>query len=140
MRHTGILFLTIFFSCSGKLPDDVLPPERMQTVLWDVLRADEMAGYYASQDSSLQTLNTYTGYYQHILNIHNISKEEFRTSLKYYQNNPVLFKVVLDSLQSFAERQQKKADSSTWMRPSGPQVIRQSTPMSIDSLKKIKLQ
>lgn len=120
MKHSCyFLLLSILLSCSSSLPNDILPPAKMQIVLWDVLRADEMSGYFVARDTVLNHLSTYSGYYQQILKMHHITKKNLNKSLQYYQNHPVLFKVILDSLQSFGERQQKKADSSSWSKPAG---------------------
>ncbi|MFL5771803.1 MAG: DUF4296 domain-containing protein [Flavisolibacter sp.] len=137
MRNRFILITVLFLSCSTPLPKDVLPPEQMKIVLWDVLRADELADYKLMTDTSLNRIQTYIGYYQEILNIHRISREKFRKSLVYYENHPGLFKVVLDSLQNYADRQQK-ADSLHQEKPSHPVSVPQNLRLSIDSLKKRK--
>lgn len=135
MRNKGILILAFLISCSTSIPKDVLPPEQMKIVLWDVLRADELAGYNLTSDSSLNRIQTYTGYYQQILDIHKISRERFNKSMLYYRNHPALFKVVLDSLQNYADRQQKN-DTFHTLKPSHPVSITPKIPISIDSLKK----
>jgi len=135
MRYKGILILAFLISCSTPLPKDVLPPEQMKIVLWDVLRADELAGYNLISDTSLNRIETYTGYYQQILDIHKISRDRFKKSLLYYQNHPALFKVVLDSLQNYADRQQKN-DTIHRLNATHPVSITPGTRIPIDSLKK----
>ena len=137
MRNKAILILAFLFSCSTPLPKDVLPPEKMKVILWDVLRADELAGYNLTSDTSLNRINTYTAYYQQILDIHKISREKFNKSLAYYQNHPVLFKVVLDSLQNYADRQQKN-DTSHLLKPSHPVSTSKKMSIPIDTLRKRK--
>jgi hypothetical protein len=111
MRSLRILiFCVCIFSCKSSIPKDVLPPKKMQAVLWDVMQADEMAEYYSAKDSSFRELSKHADYYQKIFSIHKISKGDFTKSLAYYENHPASFKLILDSLQSFGERLQR-ADS-----------------------------
>jgi hypothetical protein len=111
MKFFGILFvLAVILSCKSSTPKEVLPPKKMQAVLWDVMQADEMAEYYSGKDSSFRGLDKHTGYYQKIFSLHKITKEDFTKSLSYYENHPSALKSILDSLQSFGERLQR-ADS-----------------------------
>jgi len=111
MRFFGILISTVlFFSCKSSVPNDVLPPKKMQAVLWDVMQADEMAEYYSASDSSFMGLSKHVDYYQKVFAIHKIKKEDFTRSLTYYENHPGRLKPILDSLQSFGQRLQS-ADS-----------------------------
>jgi hypothetical protein len=91
--------------CNTKppIPKNVLPPEKMQSVLWDLLRADELANYYIPSDSSFKTLDKHDSLYQDIFSIHKISKEDFKRSMKYYQSRPDLLQTIMDSLQHTAD-------------------------------------
>lgn len=84
----------------------MLPPKKMQAVLWDVMQADEMAEYYSQKDSSFKELSKHADYYQKVFAIHKISKSDFARSMKYYQDHPASLKPILDSLQSFGQRSQ----------------------------------
>lgn len=108
MRKLVILFFTVsIVSCQSSIPKDVLPPKKMQAVLWDVMQADAMAEYYSTKDSSFLSLAKHADYYQKIFSIHKISKEDFKKSLAYYENHPAILKTILDSLQSVGEQLQK---------------------------------
>jgi hypothetical protein len=108
MKVFGILFCIAFlFSCKSSVPKNVLPPKKMQAVLWDVMQADEMAEYYSGKDSSFHGLQKHVDYYLEIFSIYKITKQDFTRSLLYYENHPAAFKTILDSLQSFGERLQK---------------------------------
>jgi hypothetical protein len=101
-------FIVVLISaCSPSPEKKILPPIQMQSLLWDVMRADELAAYYAQKDTGFSDMQKYTDYYQDILQIHDVSKLQFRTSLKYYLSHPDEFKPILDSLQSFAEKAQQ---------------------------------
>lgn len=108
MRSLLILGLfIIIFSCKSSVPKDILPPKKMQTVLWDMMQADEMAEYYSTSDSGFKGIDKHTVYYQNIFAIHKVSKESFKKSLDYYKDHPASLKQILDSLQRFAQPLQK---------------------------------
>ena len=112
MRFFAMFVLVaVIFSCQSSVPKDVLPPKKMQAVLWDVMQADEMAEYYSVKDSSFRRLDKHADYYQQIFSLHKITKEDFTKSLSYYENHPAALKSILDSLQSIGERLQR-ADSA----------------------------
>lgn len=107
MRIVILIGAFLFFSCSRSVPKDVLPPPEMQAVLWDMMRADEMANFYADKDSSYNNVGRYIDNYQTILSLHRVSKEDFKKSFDYYLEHPEKLKPILDSVYSQAERFQK---------------------------------
>ena len=100
------LLLLMFFSglliaCGrkNKLPAGVLPAEKMEDVMWDVMRTDQfLTDFVFIKDSSLNKDAVSMGYYQRIFREHAITREEFQTSFKYYQKHPALLKTVMDSI------------------------------------------
>jgi hypothetical protein len=105
MRLLYPFLLLVLFSCGRKdqLPANVLPREKMQPVLWDVLRAEELVNFYIPRDSSWNTLAKRAALYQDIFHIHKVTKDQFVNSIRFYQSRPDLFKIILDSL---AKKQQ----------------------------------
>lgn len=105
------LLLLMFFSglliaCGrkNKLPAGVLPAEKMEDVMWDVLRTDQfLTDFVFIKDSSLNKDAVSMGYYQRIFREHAITREEFQTSFKYYQKHPALLKAVMDSISTRPE-------------------------------------
>ena len=84
-----------------------MPPPQMQSIMWDLLRGDELAEYRGTKDTSLNKWTTHAAYYQQILGIHHISQSQFKKSLQYYQNHPPELQAIIDSLQAMAERQKR---------------------------------
>jgi hypothetical protein len=97
--------LLVACSQSGSIPANVLPPAQMQNVLWDMMLADETADYYIQKDSSINALAKHAEWYQPVFQIHKISKEDFKRSLRFYESRPDLLKPIFDSLQKRAEQQ-----------------------------------
>jgi hypothetical protein len=97
-----LLFLSFFFyACSGSpsVPKGVMPPKKMEAVLYDVIRADEMVDFLQMNDSTYRMFSRRTSFYDTIFQLHAVKKEDFQKSLTYYQGRPDLLKVILDDLQ-----------------------------------------
>ena len=121
MKKLAILIpFIVAISCKSSIPKDILPPKKMQAVLWDVMQADEVAEYYASSDSTFKGLARHVNYYQTIFAIHRITKNDFTRSLKYYQDHPANLKPILDSLQQFG--QALEAKDSVSKKPLAPPI------------------
>ncbi len=129
-RLKYFVFIVCLFSCHSSVPKDVLPPQKMESVLWDVMQADEMADYYSGKDSSFRSLSKHVDYYQKIFAIHTISKDDFTKSLAYYEDHPNTLKAILDSLQSFGERLQKDSLKKSY-NPIGNDTAKRKSPVTI---------
>lgn len=111
MRYLIIPIVFVFFSCRSSTPQNILQQGEMQSVMWDMMQADEMADYYPGKDSSLNNLEKHAAYYQAVFTLHKISKEDFKRSLNYYQSHPEKLKPILDSLQNLNEKVLKEDTS-----------------------------
>jgi hypothetical protein len=111
-KLTGLILLFLFFSCKSDLPKGIIGKEKMQSIYWDMLRADEMVNYYASADTSYKRQVHQDSLYTAIFSIHNISRNEFLQSKAYYEANPELLKPILDSIFNKGERLQSIPDNT----------------------------
>lgn len=100
------LTLSLLFSCSHgpSVPKGILPPAKMQLVLFDALKAEELQNYYEEKTPGIQHLEKHAELYQTVFTLHKTTKEQFKKSLHYYQEHPDLLKIVLDSLQKKSEQ------------------------------------
>ena len=104
IRYFLVIFCMIAAGCGGdSLPAGVMKPDKMRTVLWDVLRADEVA-IRKPVDSVNTIADNYIGAYRQVFASHKISKEDFKKSLQYYQMHPADLRPILDSLQRMTDR------------------------------------
>jgi Domain of unknown function (DUF4296) len=97
------LFILSFAGCKSrdKIPKNILPQSEMETVLWDMIRADKfLTDFILIKDTSLNKDTASINLYQQIFRIHHISKEKFQQSFAFYRAHPDLLKVILDSLNS----------------------------------------
>ena len=96
-----LLILSFVFACSNKndLPDGILPRPKMQEVMWDMVRAGEFLNSFVfSRDSVIDKPALSQQWYRKIYQVHKISKTVFDKSYRYYQDHPLLMKIILDTL------------------------------------------
>jgi hypothetical protein len=95
-------FIFLFISgCNkkNKIPPDILPQEKMQVVLRDMMRTDKfLDDYVFSRDSSLNKDSIRIAYYSQVFARYNITKRSFKESFYYYKEHPAQLKIVLDSI------------------------------------------
>ena len=107
MKMSNLLVsLFLLVSCVDKdqAPAGVLNPEKMQAVLWDVIKADVFTTEFIKKDSSNNAAAENLELQQEIFAIHKITKADFYNSYNYYKTNTVEFKKIIDSMVSQAER------------------------------------
>jgi hypothetical protein len=110
MMRTGIIAMLasilIFGSCvsNDKLPAGILKPEKMQAVLWDVIKAEAFTNEFIKKDSAKNATAENVKLQQQIFAIHKISNTDFYNSYDYYKSNTVVFKKIVDSMIAQAER------------------------------------
>jgi hypothetical protein len=76
-----------------------LPPEKMEAVLWDLMRADKfLSDYVLNKDSTKKIDTESVNLYKQVFAIHNITGEQFQKSFAYYKAHPDLLKGIMDSL------------------------------------------
>jgi hypothetical protein len=103
MRRS-FLIVTIFFlmqACSkkDKLPQGVLPKEKMREIMWDMIRAGEfLQSYVLPKDSTINKAAEHQKWYNKIYEIHKTNKAAFEKSYTYYKAHPLLMKEMLDTL------------------------------------------
>ena len=92
--------LVIFQACKSKdaIPGGILNPDKMQAVLWDVIRADAFTTGFIKKDSAKNAETENLKLQQQVFAIHKVSKAEFYRSYDYYKSNTELFKKILDSM------------------------------------------
>ena len=74
----------ILSACSDKkMPDDVLPIDKMKSVMWDMILAGEYVKYLKEKDTT--GLFDSTRYYTETLELHKTTREKFYKSYDYYK-------------------------------------------------------
>lgn len=101
MRYLLIFGFFFFTACKhDKLPKDIIPPAKMEAVFWDYVQADVFAKDFVSLDSTKNAVKENALLQEAVFNKHNISREVFDKSYKYYVVNEKLMTALLDSISS----------------------------------------
>ena len=111
MRFLFFLSICIWSCSQAPAPDSVLSPEKMESVLYDLVHAEEFVDFSSMQDSSYRNFSKRAALYDSISNIHSITKETFKKSWQYYQGRPDLLKKILESLHAKTDAPIIKKDS-----------------------------
>jgi hypothetical protein len=92
--------IVVCWGCDGnQLPSDVLPPETMRAVMWDLIRSGEfLEAFVIYKDTSADNTAPGVFWYRQVYKMHNVTEGQFRKSYAYYKAHPQLMKDVLDSL------------------------------------------
>ena len=93
----------------------------MQTVLWDVLRADAFTFNFITRDSTKKPAAENVKLQLQIFAEHKVTKEEFYKSYEFYKSHPALMQPILDSMINKAGREKYNAT-----RGGGPQSLKDS--------------
>lgn len=83
----------------------VLSINEMKLVLWDVMQADEFAVTYIPKDSTLNLERETNRLYQKVFLLHKTDSAQFFKSFDYYRNHPDHYRVLIDSLQAYSNRE-----------------------------------
>jgi len=109
-RITYPLFfaLVLFVSCNGGMPKNVLPVNTMKVVMFDMLKADEWYAQKLVGDTLMLRVKEDIPLYEQVFAIHKITKKQFFESYHFYEAHPVAYKELVDSLESYANKQKLK--------------------------------
>lgn len=102
MRCFPLLIIFVFFvACQSpkqKIPDGIIPPQKMELIMWDYVKADAYAAEFLRKrpgiDDSLENMKMQQTIFRH----YNITRQDFYKSYQYYCNNPKLFSDLMDSI------------------------------------------
>ena len=128
MRNLLVLTISgmlLFSSCGKKksLPSGVLATEKMEAVLWDIMRADQFVLIYVlPKDTSLRKETEIKKWHDSVYAVHKITEADFQKSFLYYKSHPQFLRQVMDSIAT-----SKQYDVKEFAVPTGTQPINDST-------------
>jgi len=100
---SALVWCLISCTDKDKIPAGVLPKDKMQKVLWDVIQAERYRETFIRDSSKDLKAETFKLYAQ-VFEIHKVSKDEFVKSYKFYMSRPDIARDMFDSLASKANR------------------------------------
>ena len=92
------------------MPSGVLKPDKMQGVLWDILRTEAFTAQFIKTNNIEENARLQ----KKVFAMHQVSKEDFYQSFNYYKAHAGMMKMMLDSMISKAGRE---ANPSIIMTP-----------------------
>lgn len=109
-KYFTFISILLFTACmpNEEIPEGVMPPIKMQAIIWDMSLADNMASdkYALNRDS--QSIMV-TGLYQKVFSLHKIDKSTFYKSYAYYEAHPTQLQVLFDSVTAYGNREKAKS-------------------------------
>lgn len=112
MKNIPYLIIA-FFACvscgnKNKVPSEIIQPEKMELILWDVVRSQALSAEEARKDSTINEIAQTKVLAQKVFKIHNITYAEYDKSYKWYTNHPDIMKILLDSLSNHIQEENKE--------------------------------
>ena len=111
------LWLAAGCGAKNRIPSGVLPREKMEGVLWDMIQADQYSSYLNKDSTHIDLKLERMRLYEQVFLLHGVSREQFRKSYDYYTAHPDLTQALFDSLQSKGSRLRSEAYSRTAATP-----------------------
>lgn len=98
--------LILLTACSDnrRIPSAILPPEKFQAILTDVLLADALTLERSFKDSAVKISDENAAYFLKVFQLHGVSKNEFMKSYNFYLQRPDLLKIITDSVSSTLDK------------------------------------
>jgi hypothetical protein len=86
--------------CKDKdgIPSGILGKDKMGSVLWDVLQANQLTAEYAKRRLLKEPYVENAQLQKQIFDQHQVTREEFYNSYAYYKNHPELMGTMIDSM------------------------------------------
>ena len=94
-----LLSVAMLLSCKVEMPEHILPPEKMEAVLYDYHLTQSMASTLASADYKEKLM------YAYLYDKHNLTKEKFDESLAWYNRYPKHMKGIYKNLEDRLQRE-----------------------------------
>ena len=111
----GCLVAVAACSDDKRVPADILPIDKMEQVMWDMTEADQYATVYVAKDSQhIDRKSETMRLYEEVFRLHDVSREQFRKSYRYYLDHPALNQELFDSIMARGVR----ARTEMYDRPS----------------------
>ncbi len=119
-----VLIVTIAIFCmigcanKGGNNPGILPREKMQAVMWDIIGADAFTEQFVKKDSLKNATLENIKLQNKIFALHKVTRADYYKSYDYYISQTDLMRVILDSMTNKAERNRTQMMQQHY---SGPQ-------------------
>lgn len=97
--------ILLLMACANDESDRILSKDSMQIIMWDMMKADELFMRKMVTDSNAVKNKEDVKLYETVFRIHKVTKDRFFESYRYYEAHPILFKEIIDSIDSKSNRE-----------------------------------
>ena len=101
---TLLIFLVIGCTNKSGTPAGIFGKEKMQSIMWDIIRAEVFTDQFIKKDSSKNVFQENMKLQNAIFSIHKVTRSEYYKSYDYYISHTDLIRGVLDSMSAKADR------------------------------------
>ena len=103
-----IILSFILIGCQTKAAmDKRVDMKTMQTVVWQLMQADEYYTRVSVIDSTWKIDKKNVEFYQQIFDLNKVDRVEFYNTIDYLQKHPIEFKELIDSVNELSKREKK---------------------------------
>ena len=103
-----IILSFIVWGCQSKAAKDKrVDMKTMQTVVWQLMQADEYYTRVSVIDSTWKIDKKNVEFYQQIFDLNKVDRVEFYKTIDYLQRHPIEFKELIDSVNELSKREKK---------------------------------
>ncbi|HEY8897133.1 MAG TPA: DUF4296 domain-containing protein [Niastella sp.] len=140
---SAIVWCVVSCTDKDKIPAGVLPKDKMEKVLWDMVQAERYRETFV-RDSALDLKKETFKLYAQVFEIHQITKDEFIKSYKFYMSRPDITRELFDSLATRANRRREELykpqplDTASAKPKIDSLAAKDSTKKKIDTAKAVK--
>lgn len=141
-----LLFMLVACTDHKALPDDIIRKEKMEMILWDMLQADRyVSSFLLTQPTDSPSVKQEKAaiIYEQVFRLHNITREDFLKSYRFYLGRPDITRVMFDSISARADRQRDKIFRSgaprSLLLSKRDSLLRADSIRRADSIEKIDL-
>lgn len=105
----------VLYACGNddSIPSNVLKLDKMQAVMWDIVRADVFTVEYIKRDSVKNLQQENLRLQKKIFVLNNITHEQYYRSYEYYKSKPELMKALLDTMAARVNRSRNGTSTPT---------------------------
>lgn len=124
-----LIVFSLFVSCVGKneVPSEIIQQDKMQKVLWDVLRAQALSTEISRKDSTVNEIAETKILTQKVFEINSVTPAAFNRSYTWYTSHPDVMLIIFDSLNAQNQRESQL------------EMTEKHRPLKFDSLRKLRL-
>ncbi len=106
MRILFVLLTVLLLACTNStVPSDIIPAQKMENILWQLMQSDEYVNIQVAKDSLKKSNTEKMKIYQQVFDLNGTSMSEFKKSYQYYMAHPDITKIMFDSIAAKATRQ-----------------------------------